>query len=818
MRVPLKWLADYVDLRLPVKELAHRLTMSGTEVDAILSTGGDWDLISVAQVMAVERHPNADRLTLTTVSLSGGERMTVVCGAPNVAVGQKVAFARTGARLIDGHTGEPTVLRAARIRGVESAGMVCSEKELGLSDYHEGILVLPEDAPVGTPLAEYLADTIFDLEVTPNRPDCLSVLGVAREVAALTAAWGGSTSGEAGAVAVREPPRTYAEEGPPIRERVSVEIADPDLCYRYVATLVEGVKIGPSPAWMQERLTAAGMRPINNIVDITNYVMLELGQPLHAFDFDRISQGKIIVRRVRPGELLRTLDGVQRRLEPDMLAIADASGAVALAGVMGGAESEVSDTTTNILLEAANFNNVSIRRTSNALKMHSEASSRFDKGLSPELSAIAARRATKLIVELAGGRAAHGTVDVYPGKAPEIHTEVRRARILQVLGIDPPTSQVRNILTALGFGCRWQPPDIYKVRVPYWRTDIHIPDDVVEEVGRIIGYEQIPVGLVRGAIPSAPFQPLRELREQVRDALAAAGMQEVITYSLTTMEAVQRVVSPEALAASPPLRMANPMSSEYEWLRPTLRASLLRTLAANERQHEGPLALYEVARVYLSRDQDLPQEPEHAAGVVGGRRLDRWGHVTEEPLDFFDAKGYLEYLFAHLRVTPTFEEGEEFVFVPGRTARIKLGERAVGVLGQVDPRVATEFDIDGEVFLFELVLDEVLAALEAVRGGQARRYEPVPRFPPVVQDLAVVVDEAVTAAQVQSLIEGTPLVRWARLFDVYTGDPIPAGKKSLAFSVTYQSPEHTLTDAEVARAHRGIVERLKRQLGATLRG
>jgi len=814
MRVSLKWLADYVDVSLPARELAHRLTMAGSEVDAVLSTGGDWDLISVARVLAVERHPNADRLTLVTVDLSGGERQTVVCGAPNVAVGQKVAFARTGARLIDGHTGEPTVLRAARIRGVESGGMVCSEKELGLSDYHEGILVLPEDAPVGSALAEYLGDIILDLDITPNRPDCLSVLGVAREVAALT---GGS---------VREPGHTYPEEGPPIQERVSVEIADPDLCHRYVATLIEGVEMRPSPAWMQERIIAAGMRPINNIVDITNYVMMELGQPLHAFDFDGVGGGKIIVRRARPGESLTTLDGVQRRLEPDMLVIADASEPVALAGVMGGADSEVSEATTSVLLESANFNHVSIRRTSNALKTKSEASSRFDKGLSPELSAIAARRATKLIVELAGGRAARGIVDIYPGKAPETHIEVRRGRIRQVLGIDPPTSRVRSVLTSLGFGCRWQPPDTYQVRVPYWRTDVRIADDVVEEVGRVIGYDEIPVGLVRGAIPPAPPNPLRELREGVRGILAAAGMQEVITYSLTTLEAAQRVVSPDTLAASPPLRVANPMSSAHEWLRPTLRASLLSTLAANQRQREGPLAIFEVARVYLSRGQDLPREPEHAAGVVGGRRLDRWGHVSGEGMDFFDAKGYLEYLFARLGVTLVFEEGEEFALVPGRTARILLGERIVGVLGQVDPLVAAEFDIDGDVFLFELVLDEMLAALEALPGGLDRlsagralhRYQPVSRFPPVVQDLAVVVDEAVAAAQVQSLIEGAALVQRVQLFDLYTGEPIPKGKKSLAFAVTYQATDHTLTDAEVARAHRGIVERLRRQLGATLRG
>lgn len=801
MRVPLKWLADYVDVSLPTKELAHRLTMAGLAVERIESSGGDWEGISVGLVTAVDPHPNADRLRLTTVELGGGERMTVVCGAPNVAAGQKVAFARTGARLIDGHTGESTVLKSAVIRGVESAGMVCSEKELGISDEHTGILVLPDDAPVGMPLAQYMGDTILDVDVTPNRPDCLSMMGIAREVAALSG------------TSACEPDISYPEEGLAIAGRASVEIADPDLCSRYVATLVEDVKIGPSPAWMQERLIAAGMRPINTVVDITNYVMLELGQPLHAFDFERLGEGKVVVRRARPGEAMTTLDDVERALTPEMLVIADARVAVALAGVMGGADSEVTEGTTTVLLESANFNPLSIRRTAARLRARSEASARFEKGLSPELTVVAARRATKLMVELAGGRSARGIIDVYPRKAGKVRMEVPRERLHKVLGVDLPISRVRGVLISLSFSCRWVSPDRYVVGVPYWRTDVHIPDDVVEEVARIIGYDQLPVRNLGGEVPPVIPQPLCELRERCRDLLAAAGMQEVITYPLLTMEALGHVLSPEDLALHPPLRVANPMSVELEHLRTSLRASLLQALAANLRHHEGEVAIFEAARVYLGPGDELPDEREYVAAAIGGRREDRWSRHSEESVDFYDAKGYLEQLLNGLGVEATFAEGESFAFVPGRTAEVQIGDRVVGVLGQVHPRVAAAFEIAQDVYLFEVLLDELLPFV-----GGPRHYESIPRFPPVVQDIATVVDEGVPAGRVQAIIEQTRLVRRARLFDVYTGEQVGKGKKSLAFSVTYQSPDHTLTDEEVARAQRGILERLKREVGAALRG
>ena len=803
MRVSLKWLADYVDVGLSPEELAHRLTMAGLEVETIERIGGDWDeqLITVGEVAAVEPHPNADRLKLAIVDLGDGERMTVVCGAPNVAAGQRVAFARVGAKLIDGRTGKPMELRPATIRGVESAGMVCSERELGLSDEHEGILVLPDDAPVSMPLARYLGDVILNLDLTPNRPDWLAMIGVAREVAALTGA------------TVREPEHTYEESGEPASAKASVEIADPDLCSRYVATLIEGVRVEPSPRWLQERLLAGGMRPINTVVDITNYVMLELGQPLHAFDFDKLAGGKIVVRRARKGETLVTLDSVERPLTVETLTIADAKVPVAIAGVMGGFDSEVTDKTATILLESATFHPTNLRRTATRLKSRTEASTRFEKGLSPELAMVASQRATKLLVELAGGRALHGFVDAYPRPAREVHIELTRRRLQQVLGIDLPTSQVRNALTSLGFSCRWLPPERYQVRVPYWRTDVHIPDDVVEEVARIVGYEQIPTKELGGDVPAAQPQPRRELRERLRDALAAAGMQEMITYSLTTMEMLKRVVAPEELASYPPLRVASPVSAEYEYLRPVLRAGLLKALADNIRQSEGEIALFEAARVYVPEPEGLPHEQEHVVGVVSGQREDRWGRPSGEPVDFYDAKGYVEAALRSLGVEVAFQQTTAFGLVPGRTAELVVDDRNVGTLGQVHPSVAAAFDLDQDVYLFELVVDELIPALE---GG--RRFQPASRYPPVVHDVALVVDRDVPAARVRGVIEEHELVRRAQIFDEYEGEHIPAGKKSLAFSITYQSLDHTLTDEDAAEARHSILERLKSEVGAELRG
>jgi phenylalanyl-tRNA synthetase beta chain len=801
VRVSLKWLADYVDVTLPPKELAHKLTMAGLEVEQIERFGGDWgDLITVGEVLSVEPHPNADRLRLATVEYGAGEPLTVICGAPNVAAGQKVAFARTGASLIDGKTGKPSLLKPATIRGVESTGMVCSERELGLSEEHEGILVLPERAPVGEPLAQYLGDTILHIDLKPNRPDGLAMVGVAREVAALTGA------------NLREPEHTYEESDELASERASVEIADPDLCSRYVGAVIVDVKIGESPRWMQERLLAAGMRPINNIVDITNYVMLELGQPLHAFDLANVHGSKIIVRRARAGERMTTLDGTDHELTEDTLVIADTDRAVAVAGVMGGLDSEVTAKTTAVLLESANFKATSIRRTATRMKTRTEASSRFEKGISADMAGIAARRAVRFLVQIAGGRALHGLIDAYPVKQKEVHIELTRERLRQLLGNDLPTSQVRHALTSLGFGVHWQPPTTYEVRVPYWRTDIHIPDDVVEEVARVVGYEAIPTKGLGGDIPPSEPQPRRDLRERLRDAFAAAGMQEVITYSLTTMDTLEQVVPPEDLATYPPLRVVSPASARYEYLRPVLRASVLETLASNARRHDGELALFEAAKAIVSVHDGQPEEQEHIAGVVTGQREDRWGRATKESVDFYDAKGYVDTALGIVGLAAEYRPAPVFGLVPGRSCEVLVGGGAVGILGQLLPAVAGSFGIDGDVYLFELQVDDVLPHVPF-----ARRVAEISRYPPVVQDIAVVVDASVAASAVKGLIESHPLVRLAQPFDLYEGEGIGAGKKSLAFSVTYQSADHTLTDEEVAKAHGAIVQRLQRELNGDLR-
>lgn len=813
MRVSLNWLSEYVDLVLPPEELASKLTQAGLAVDAIQRTGADWgDEIRVGEVKAVDPHPNADRLRLATVSLGADDTRRVVCGAPNLAVGQRIAFGAVGAKYRDGHNGKYGVLKAGVIRGVESAGMVMSEYELGLSEDHEGILVLAADAPVGERLADVVGDVIFELSVTPNRPDWLSVVGIAREVAALT----GQT--------VREPSLDFEANGEPIKGKCAVEIRDPDLCRRYIGAVIKGVSIGPSPLWMQERLTALGQRPINNIVDITNYVMLELGQPLHAFDYDTIANHKIIVRRAGDGESFKTLDGEVRELTSDMLAIADEHGPVALAGVMGGLDSEVTERTTNILLEAAAFDGASVRRTSTALKARSEASTRFEKGLPPELPALASKRAMKLLVEIAGGTALQGFVDVFPGKQRETRVEVTRARIVQVLGIDPPTAKVRQVLTGLGFSARWVPPDRYVVRVPYWRPDVRIDDDVCEEIARIIGYDQIPALPLAAAIPAPVVQPRRVLRERARDLLAAAGMRETISYAMTTMEVLERVVPKETLAIYPPYRLVNPLTADHEYLRPTLRASLLMTLAHNVRFRKGAIAIFEAAKTYERPDEHaraesrvagdtlLPEEKEVVCGLVSGKRLDRWGRPSEESVDFFDAKAYANALLDGINVAAEFVPADEYAMVPGRCAEIRVGGQRVGIIGEVHPDVAAAFEVEQPVYMFEVVLDDVLPHL-----GEQRKAASISRFPAVEQDLALIVDTDVQAGALQHAIEAAALVREARVFDVYTGDQVPSGKKSVAFSVMYQSDEKTLTDDDVARAQRKILERLRREFNAEVR-
>ncbi|MFC2052328.1 phenylalanine--tRNA ligase subunit beta [Chloroflexota bacterium] len=800
MKVSLKWLKDYVDVTLPLTDLADRLTMAGLEVKGIEVIGGTWGNVVVGQITAVNSHPNADRLRLPTVDL-GTEQAIVVCGAPNLKVGDKVAFARVGAQLIDGHTGQVATLQPAEIRGVVSNGMICSEKELGISDRHEGILVLPDEAPVGMPLIDYLGDVVLNLEVTPNRPDCLSVIGIAREIAALTGQ------------SLNLPEVSYEEIESPIDRQIAVEIIAPDLCPRYCASLITGVEIAESPAWMQQRLLACGMRPISNIVDITNYVMLEYGQPLHAFDYQRIRGKKIIVRRAADGESIVSLDGVERVLSKVTLIIADKERSVAVAGVMGGANSEVTEKTTSILLEAASFDPASIHYTGRTLNLPSEACMRFERGIRAELTLPALKQATRLITELAGGKVAKGLVDVYPGKLVQKPILLSAREVERCLGIGFTTNQMVEALTSLGFDCKQgKAAAEIVVAAPYWRSDIQQSVDLIEEVARITGYDRIPTTMLSQPIPRQNPEPIIGLKREVRGCLTGYGFQEIITYSLTSLGMLNKLSSEPHDLEPVPLRLSNPMSAEQEYLRPNLRTNLLTALSANRRHEDGGIRLFELGKVYLPRFKGLPDEREVLCGLLSGPGLEESWHGEGKLPDFFEAKGVLESLLNQLGVEANFEECSDESLHSTRQTAVTVGGNRLGVVGEMHPKVLESFEVTGAVYLFEI---DLVALMPYTIGH--KMFKPVPRFPSTVRDVALIVGAQAAHQQVLDIIKSFPLVGQVAVFDVYSGEQVPQGKKSLAYRITFQSPTHTLTDSEVDKVEQKILTKLSKDLGAILR-
>lgn len=801
MRVPLRWLASLTPLPEDIESLAHRLTLAGLEVTDIEQVGEDWKGVIVGRVLEVGPHPNADRLVLVTVD-RGSENQTVVCGAPNVAAGQTIAFAPEGAVLTDPASGRPRVLKKSRIRGVVSGGMVCSEAELGLSAEHAGILVLDTEHPPGTPLREVLGERVLVFDLTPNRVDALSVLGVAREVSALTGA------------PLASPATGVERLGPPIAGRASVEVAAPELCRRFTLALIEDVEIAPSPRWMQERLSAAGMRPINNLVDITNYVMLEMGQPVHAFDGDAVRERRILVRRARTGETLTTLDGRTRDLDPERLVIADSAGPIALAGVMGGQRTEITAGTRNVLLEVANFEPASVRRTARAFDLFSDAARRFAWGLPPELAPPASARVCRLLAEHAGGRVADGMLDLWPRPAEAPVLRLRRSRISQILGMEVAPEAVRSALDGLGFGVEEDAASL-SVRVPWWRRDVRIPDDLVEEVARISGFDDLPATPLSGPIPYHPHLPARDLRERVRDLAAAAGLFEVQTYSLVADVDLAPFTPPPSEAVRP-LRVRNPHSGARDTLRTSLRPGILRAAAGNLDRGARAVALFEVGRTYRAGPgappgrEAPPEEVEQAVGLVLGSRVDRFRSPTPESLDFFDAKATLERVLHGLGVAFSFRRTELVGFVVGRTARVDAGGAPVGLIGQVHPEAAARFGVERDAFLWELDLFRLLE-VPGVTG--ARTAAPLPRHPSAAEDFAFLVAPAVLAEDLVADALAHPLVAEARVFDDYRFE----GRRSLGIAVRYQAPNRTLGERDIAKVRRTILKRLKANHGAVVR-
>ena len=806
MNVTLNWLKTYIDFEFSPSELADRLTMLGVEVESIKQLGAELEGVIVGSVTSIRPHPNADKLVLCQVDTGGTEELQIVCGAPNVREGMLAPVATIGTTLPVGLT-----IKRAKLRGETSEGMLCSEKELALSDDAAGLMELPTNIPVGTPLSQALGldDVVFELEITPNRPDCLSLIGVAREIRAET----GNP--------LKLPTVDLQESGTNIRDLTSVTIEAPDLCPRYAARVIQGVKVKESPAWLQQRLESVGIGVINNIVDITNFVLMEYGQPLHAFDYHKLTENRIVVRRATKGEHIITLDEVERELTPDMLVIADAEKPVALAGIMGGYDSEITETTCDVLLESAYFNPSSVRATAKALGISTEASYRFERGADPGVVLTALDRAAQLIAELAGGTICEGIVDVYPGQQPLTQIQLRPERVNFVLGTTLEAAEMAQILNRLGFDVDTT-GGVYRVTVPTFRADVTREIDLIEEIARVYGYDNIPTTLPKGDIPVPASNPKTEVRRRIKHFLLGTGMMEAVNYSFCDPNCFDRI----RLNVDDPLRdtlqLRNPLSPEMSVLRTTLMPGLLENAQHNRNHQIDTIALFEIGGVFFhngeSSGSDLriaTLEPERVAGVLAGQVGEGVYSDPYRSPDFFDIKGLVEGMLEVCGVVDwTLQNTDTPTFHPGRNAEVLLGDKRIGVFGEVHPEVLENYDLPYKAYLFEFDL-EGLADVATF----AKRFEPISIYPKVARDLAIVVDKEVLSDMPTELIymTGGDAVDSVRLFDVYEGEQVPEGKKSLAYTITYHSATETLTDKAVNALHDEVVKRLNRELGAELR-
>jgi phenylalanyl-tRNA synthetase beta chain len=801
MRVPVEWLAEYADPGLPVRSLEERLTMTGTKVEAVHHHGvGALERFVVGRVLDAQRHPDADRLTVCEVDVGDGGPQRIVCGAPNVAAGQIVAVARPGAVMPDG-----TKLGVAKLRGVESNGMILAEDELGIGTDHAGIMVLDESLQPGTPLTGVLpiATEVLELEITSNRPDCLAVYGVAREVHAATGA------------PLKTPPWS---EDPGTSGQIAgaeVRVEAPDLCPRFTARVFEDVKIGPSPPWLKARLMAAGQRPINNVVDITNYVMLLVGSPLHAFDFDRVAGGVLVVRRADDGEQVTTLDGQTRTLDHDMLVIDDADGPTSLAGVMGGERSEVHEGTTRVLMEVANWHGPTVHRTSQVLNLRSEASSRFEKGLAPEQAMESQIVATQLMLELTGARLVPGTIDVGgPGPPPAV-IRLREQKVADVLGRPIERARQAEILRALEFGVE-EAPDGLDVSVPpFRRIDVYREADLIEEVARIDGLEKLPATLPKRRGSAGRLTTAQRLRRRAVDALVGRGMYETMGWTLTDPGVADRL----RLDPDDPRRsfvvLDNPMSEDQSVLRTALAGSLLDAARHNTARGVPDLMLFESGTVFRATGEKLPHEHRALGGILTGRlHPQTWGTADPPRASFFAGKGLLGAALDAVRIAWEVEPATEPFLHPGRTARVLARGEDVGWIGELHPIVARTWDLDQGAALFEIDLDRALAHAEAVP-----QYVDLTSFPALHLDLSVALPEDVPAATVVATVReaGGELLDGVRVFDLYRGAQVGEGRKSLALALSFRAPDRTLTDEDVDPLRGRIVEALREALGGELR-
>lgn len=807
MRASIKWLKDYVEFSQAPEVLADMLTMAGVPVESIEYLGTGIANVVTGKITEILPHPNADKLSVCKVDI-GKELLTIVTGAKNVSKGNMVPVALIGADLPNGMHIEKAVFR-----GLDSFGMLCSAEELKLdakilpSDAREGILLLPEDTAVGIDIKQALGldDVVLEFELTPNRADCFCILGLAREIGVLT----GST--------VRKPMLNLKEAGQgKASGLIDIKIQDQALCPRFAARVLQNIKVGPSPIWLQQRIQAAGMRPINNVVDVTNFVMLEMGQPMHAYDYNLLARHQIIVRRANPGERITTLDGIKRELNPEILVIADAVQAVGIAGVMGGLATEVTNTTTTVLLEAATFDGFNIRKTSRALGLRSEASGRFERGVDTSNTIRALDRAARLLEEMGACQVSPGVADNYPCVQLPRQVSFTTEWICQYLGAKIPQNVIVDILRKLEFEVEIR-GDKLLATVPTWRNDVSLPADISEEVARIFGLDNIPATTPGGTITAGKQSQLQTLIDQVKDVLAGAGFNEVQSFSFSHPDVFDKL----NLAPDSKLRQAipimNPITDDFPILRTTLLGNVLETIVRNLSRKNEDLKLFEIGAVYLPIKLPLeiqPDEPVALCGILCGKRNEVLWNQSREQVDFYDAKGFVEYLLAELGIAEyRVQSGEQPSYHPGKTAHfIKEGE-ILAVVGEIHPQVLQAFEINKKVYAFELPVSSLLKY--AVNIGE---YRSLPKFPAIARDLAIVLPQTVNAIQAVDIIKQSagPLLETLNIFDVYTGEQVPPGMKSLAFGMTFRA-ERTLTDSEVDDSIQNVIKNLEKNLSAKIR-
>lgn len=811
MQVSIKWLKDYIDFTETPEQLADKLTMAGIPVENVVDPGEGLEKVVTGRIEKLEPHQNSDHLQICTMNVGLAENIIIVTGAQNVAEGQVVPVAMVGAHLPNGMK-----ISKGKLRGVASNGMLCSAQELKLDleklpeEQKTGIFILPSDTPVGIPAKDVLGlnDVVLEFELTANRADCFSVFGLVREIAAIT-----GNKPHFPEIKVNEDDNTK------LNDIFSVEIADPDLCSRFSTRMLKNVKIGPSPEWMQQRLEGAGIRSINNVVDVTNFVMIELGHPMHAYDYDKITGKKLIARRAIEGEELHTLDDTSRKAKGEMLVIADSEKAAGLAGIMGGFETEITDTTTTVVLESADFYGPCIRRTARTCGLSSEASGRFERGVDSETTIKALDRAAQLLQEMGACTVCEGIVDVYPNPKQANYVTFTPEQINNHLGTNIAKDVMLNIITSVGFDVTKDENDEITVKVPSWRNDVTCMADISEEIARLHGFDKIKSTLPNGVSMQGTQSAKQTFIDKVKASLSSQGLYETISFALTNEETFNKLNIPQDSPLRKAVPIMNPLSDEYPLVRTTLLSSIFDNLARNLARKNDDVALFEVGSVFFPKAlpvTELPDEVVKIAGAITGRRNAQGWNQTNDMVDFYDAKGIIEELFANLRVTRyTVEAGTHYAMHPGKTALFKKGRDVIATVGEVHPAVLSAYGITKPVYIFELDATTVMKYM-----AKDLKYKALPKYPATSRDLAMLVDVDVNAADIEKAMTkaaGQNLTQ-ITLFDVYTGKQVEEGKKSLAFSLTFQSNDKTLTDAEIDPAIEKIVAKLQKDFNANLRG